>query len=144
MKINLRQTISHSPANVFHSAEKNKRLSHVSNIYQPIIYKNRILILPISHKSLLFHSGKHDHSFSFFIPSTLMTTERKAHVTYVNRFFHGRLAVQESLVVYPSPKKVIHRKISTPKLVRVLEEVCALAGVYTVIRQPGLHNDAGG
>ena len=145
MKINLRQTISHSPANDFSfCGEKQEALSIVSNIYQPIIYKIRLLILPISHKSLLFHSGKHDHSF-FFHPVHLDDHGRgKAHVTHVGRFFHGRLAVQESLVVYPVAQKVIHRKISHAETGQVLEEVCALAGVYTVIRQPRLHNDAGG
>ena len=118
MKINLRQTISHSPANDFSfCGEKQEALSIVSNIYQPIIYKIRLLILPISHKSLLFHSGKHDHSF-FFHPVHLDDHGRgKAHVTHVGRFFHGRLAVQENLVVYPV-KKSFTVKYPTPKLVR--------------------------
>ena len=81
---------------------------------------------------------------SFFIPSTLMTTGEESARDARGRFFHGRLAVQESLVVYPVAQKVIHRKISHAETGQVLEEVCALAGVYTVIRQPGLHNDAGG
>ena len=82
---------------------------------------------------------------SFFIPSTLMTTgEEKRTLAHVGRFFHSRLAVQESLVVYPVAQKVIHREISHAETGQVLEEVRALARVYTVIRQPGLHNDTGG
>ena len=145
MKINLRQTISHSPANDFSfCGEKQEALSIASNIYQPIIYKIRLLILPIGHKSLLFHSGKHDHPFLFHPVHLDHHRRRKAHMAHVGRFFHSRLAVQESLVVYPVAQKVIHREISHAETGQVLEEVRALARVYTVIRQPGLHNDTGG
>ena len=66
------------------------------------------------------------------------------YVPQVFRLVHGRLGIQEFLVVYTVIHKCIDGEIPYAERCQVLEEMGSLTGVYTVIRQSGFHNDAGG
>ena len=65
-------------------------------------------------------------------------------VPQVFRLVYGRLGIQEFLVVYTVVHKCIDGEIPYTEGRQVLEEMGSLTGVYTVIRQSGFHNDAGG
>ncbi len=64
-------------------------------------------------------------------------------MTQVFAFVHGGLCIQEVLIVHTIVHKGIDSKVAHSKGSQVLEEVGSLAGVHTIVRQSGFHNDAG-
>ena len=58
-------------------------------------------------------------------------------------FFYGRHAVQQLLIVQAVVHVSIDRKIPYSERGQVLEEVCSLTRIDTIIGQPRFHDDAG-
>ena len=68
----------------------------------------------------------------------------EAHVAYVLRFLDGRHGVQHIGLQDTVARIGVDGEVTHPERCQVLEEVCALRGVYVVVLQSCLDDDTGG